>query len=80
MFMYGIARILATLTKRTSEAVRAQTYALEEKGEKKNKRIKGFVVVRLTHCISFQGSVSSSHGAVCFYISEYKNPHFYLKC
>lgn len=49
--MYGIARILATLTKKTSEAVRAQTYALQERGGKKI--IKGFVVVRLTHCILF---------------------------
>lgn len=38
--MYGIARILATLTKRTSEAVRAQTYALEEKGKGEKKKIK----------------------------------------
>lgn len=30
--MYGITRILATLTKKTSEAVRAQTCALQEKG------------------------------------------------
>lgn len=38
--MYGIARALATLTKRTSEAVRAQTYALEEKGKEKEKEKK----------------------------------------
>lgn len=51
MFMYGIERILAALTKKTSEAVRAPTYALQEKGKKKKE--KGFVVVRLTHCCFF---------------------------
>lgn len=50
--MYGIERILAALTKKTSEAVRAPTYALQEKGKKKKKE-KGFVVVRLTHCCFF---------------------------
>lgn len=37
MFMYGIERILAALTKKTSEAVRAPTYALQEKEKKKRK-------------------------------------------
>lgn len=50
MFMYGIERILAALTKKISEAVRAPTYALQEKEKKKEK---GFVVVRLTHCCFF---------------------------
>lgn len=30
--MYGIARILARLTKKTAEALEAQTCALQEKG------------------------------------------------
>lgn len=80
--MYGITRILATLTKKTSEAVRAQTCALQEKGGVGGVGgiVKGFVVVRLTHCIFFEGSGSSSNGGVYFYIYEYKNPHYYLKC
>lgn len=37
--------------KKTSEAVRAPTYALQEKEKKKKE--KSFVVVRLTHCCFF---------------------------
>lgn len=51
--MYGIARILAALTKKTFEAVRAPTYALQEKERRKKKKEKGFVVLRLTHCCFF---------------------------
>lgn len=36
--MYEIARILAALTKKTSEAVRAPTYALQEKKKKKKRK------------------------------------------
>lgn len=65
MFMYGIARLIETLTTKTkirvSEAVRAQTYILQEN------RKKGFIVVIVTRCIFFQGSIFSSIDGIVFF-------------
>lgn len=63
--MYGIARLIETLTTKTkirvSEAVRAQTYILQENGKK------GFTVVIVTRCIFFQGSIFSSIDGIVFF-------------
>lgn len=70
MFMYGIARLIETLTKkkpknkkRVSEAVSAQTYSLQENGGEK-----GFITVIVTRCIFFQGDVFSSIDALYSFI------------